>query len=48
VPPARALLRDLLEQPAYPQLVLRVGVDMQPTPTPDSPRRQPEIIVEDV
>lgn len=47
VPPARELLGNLLEPTRYPQLVLRVGVNMQPTPTPESPRRQPDITYED-
>jgi hypothetical protein len=44
---ARAMLRTLLDSAQHPQLVLRVGIDMQPTPTPESPRRQPEITYDD-
>jgi hypothetical protein len=44
---ARAILRTLLDSSEYPQLVLGVGVNMQPTPTPESPRRQPEIAYDD-
>jgi hypothetical protein len=47
VVPARAVLRTLLDSSQYPQLVLRVGVDMQPTPTPQSPRREPDISFDD-
>ena len=36
---ARELVRSLLHRPGYPQLVLRVGFDMQPTPPKASPRR---------
>lgn len=40
---ARALLSRLLHPTGYPQLVLRVGVDMQPALPATSPRRQPDI-----
>jgi hypothetical protein len=36
---ARAILRGLLHPDGYPQLVLRVGVDMQPQLPSRSPRR---------
>lgn len=39
VPDAREVVRSLLLRPGYPQLVLRVGFDMQPTPPKASPRR---------
>jgi hypothetical protein len=44
---ARAMLRTLLDSAQHPQLVLRVGLDMQSTPTPESPRRRPEITYDD-
>jgi adenosine/AMP kinase len=40
VPGARALLRSLLHGRGHPQLVLRVGFDMQQVPPPASPRRR--------
>lgn len=40
VPGARVLLRRLLGGRGHPQLVLRVGVDVQPAPPPASPRRR--------
>jgi hypothetical protein len=43
IPEARALVRRLLDPPGYPQIVLRVGVDMQPSPPPESPRRPPDL-----
>jgi hypothetical protein len=39
IPVARALIRRLVDPPGDPQLVLRVGFDMQPTPPPKTPRR---------
>lgn len=44
VPDARELLRSLLHPTGYPQLVFRVGVDMQPPPHPESPRRAPDVV----
>jgi nitroreductase len=46
VPEARTLLRRLLPAPAYPQLVFRMGVDMQPPPYPTSARRPPSEVIE--
>jgi hypothetical protein len=46
VPDARELLRSLLPRPGHPQLVLRVGFDMQPMPPKASPRRPPEDIID--
>jgi hypothetical protein len=46
VPDTRELLRSLLPRPGYPQLVLRVGFDMQPVPPKASPRRPPEEIID--
>lgn len=46
VPEARALLRRLLPGPGHPQLVFRVGVDMQPPPYPKSARRPPAEVIE--
>lgn len=43
---ARALLRSLLDPPGFPQLVLRVGYDLQPTPVPATPRRRAEEVIE--
>ncbi|HEX5997330.1 MAG TPA: hypothetical protein VFY84_19495 [Jiangellales bacterium] len=43
---ARALLRRLLDPPAYPQLVFRVGVNMQPQPPPESPRRPASEVID--
>jgi hypothetical protein len=39
VPEAREELRSLLHRHGFPQLVMRVGLDVQPTPPPASPRR---------
>jgi nitroreductase len=46
VPDARELLRSLLHRPGHPQLVLRVGFDMQPMPPKASPRRPPGDIID--
>ena len=46
VPGARALLRSLLHQDGFPQLVLRVGVDLQQVAPPASPRRPPGDVIE--
>jgi hypothetical protein len=46
IPPARAQLRRLLPTPGHPQLVFRVGVDMQPQPPPRSPRRPSSDVIE--
>jgi len=46
VPDARALVRRLLPAPGHPQLVFRVGVDMQPPPYPKSARRPPSDVIE--
>ncbi|MBX6749301.1 MAG: nitroreductase family protein [Micromonosporaceae bacterium] len=46
VPEARELLRRLLPTPAYPQLVFRMAVDMQPPPYPKSARRPPSDVIE--
>ena len=43
IPEARMLLRRLLDRPGWPQLVFRVGVNMQPQPPPESPRRAPDL-----
>jgi hypothetical protein len=43
---ARALLRSLLYNRGQPQLVLRVGVDMQQLPPPASLRRPPSDVIE--
>lgn len=43
IPPARALVQRLLHPAGCPQLVFRVGVDMQATPPPESPRRPPDV-----
>jgi hypothetical protein len=47
IPEARTLLSHLLDPPGFPQLVLRVGVDMAPTPAPYTPRRPVSEVVED-
>jgi hypothetical protein len=39
IPVARALVQRMLDPPGFAQLVLRVAVDMQPTPAPNTPRR---------
>ena len=41
VPGARALIRSLLTRPAYPQLVIRVGVPSDRGIPPGAPRRTP-------
>jgi hypothetical protein len=46
VPEARALVGRLLPEPGHPQLVFRVGVDMQPPPYPKSARRPPSDVIE--
>jgi hypothetical protein len=46
IPAARAILRRLLDPPGQPQLVLRVGLDMQPSPAPKTPRRAFDEVVE--
>lgn len=46
VPEARQLLRTQLPGAGHPQLVLRVGVDLQPTPPKASPRRPPSDFIE--
>lgn len=46
VPAARELLRSLLHRPGHPQLVLRIGFDMQPMPPKASPRRPSEDIID--
>jgi hypothetical protein len=46
VPGARTLLRSLLHQRGHPQLVLRVGFDIQQLPPPASPRRKPDDVIE--
>ena len=46
VPGARALLRSLIRPSGMPQLVLRVGLNTQPTPAPHTPRRTVDIDVE--
>ncbi len=43
---ARAGVGALLECPGHPQLVLRIGLDLQPVPPPASPRRRPDDVVE--
>jgi hypothetical protein len=43
---ARVVLRSLLDRPGYPQLVLRVGYDVQPAPPPASPRRRPGDLID--
>jgi nitroreductase len=43
---ARTLLQSLLPRAGHPQLVLRVGFDMQPVPPKPSPRRQPDDIID--
>ena len=43
---ARALLAAILPKQGYPQLVLRVGLDVQPAPPPASPRRSPNEIID--
>jgi len=45
-PDARALLRSLLHRRGHPQLVLRIGVDVQQVPPPASPRRQPGDVID--
>jgi len=46
VPEARELVRHLLSTSGHPQLVFRVGVDMQPPPYPKSARRSPSEVIE--
>ncbi|QSB16800.1 nitroreductase [Natronosporangium hydrolyticum] len=46
VPDARELLRSFLHGRGHPQLVLRVGFDMQPVAPKASPRRPPEDTIE--
>jgi nitroreductase len=48
IPEARALLRRLLDRPGYPQLVFRVGVNMQPPMPLESPRRLPADTIDDL
>lgn len=47
VPGARAVMSSLVPGRARPQLVLRVGFDVQPTPPPASPRRRAKVVVEE-
>jgi hypothetical protein len=47
VPGARALVASLLPEHGHPQLVLRIGFDIQPTPPPASPRRRANVEVDD-
>jgi hypothetical protein len=47
IPQARTMLTDLLDPPGFPQLVLRVGIDMAPTPAPHTPRRHVTEVVDD-
>jgi hypothetical protein len=43
---ARTLLQRLLHRGGYPQLVLRLGLDMQQVPPPATPRRPPGDIID--
>jgi hypothetical protein len=47
VPGSRAQLRGLLDRPGHPQLVLRLGFDMQPTTAPPSRRRVAAEVIDD-
>jgi hypothetical protein len=47
IPGSRAQLRGLLPEPGHPQLVLRLGLDMQPTPAPPSRRRAAADVIDE-
>jgi nitroreductase len=46
IPGARVLLSSLVHPAGHPQLVLRVGVDLNPTPPPASPRRAARDVID--
>lgn len=46
IPGARVLLSSLIHPPGHPQLVLRVGVDLNPAPPPASPRRPARNVID--
>jgi nitroreductase len=47
IPQSRTMLAQLLDPPGFPQLVLRVGIDLAPTPAPNTPRRHVAEVVDD-
>ena len=46
VPSARALVAAAHPREGFPQIVLRIGIDAQPTPPPASPRRRPDTVID--
>lgn len=43
---SRTLVQRLLPEHGFPQIVLRIGIDAQPTPPPASPRRRPDTVID--